>query len=445
MCNAADRIVIVNPSGDLEVASADGAHRRTIAAGDRYFHFPAWSPDGCRIASIGGNRDRTGIYIFDGADDAPGNVDEPDAGQIAYETAHNAPIYLYWSPDGAHLSFLAALNESRTLGLHVVSTNAGAMKEGVRPTLVASGRPCFWEWSPDSRRILMHVGGWEGDEAARLVLLDPFDRDARKSATAGVIKRPGSFQAPGFARDGRRRAFGQLSRKNELHLVIDGLESQRGEAPLVIPHAGVAALTWSPARDQLAFISPPEPVRTYYGPLRLLDAATGDVRVLAHDVVLAFFWSPDGRSILYFTVADAVDHLRDLLTDPARTAMDGGTFRLDVDASQAGVDDADEGERMELWLNAWIVNVDDGDPELLCTFEPVDLFVNQFLPFFDQYAKSHRIWSPGSDAIALPMMMIDADNVQREPMICAVSVARKNFGAITPVAPGIAGFWRPLR
>lgn len=47
-----------------------------------------------------------------------------------------------------------------------------------------------------------------------------------------------------------------------------------------------------------------------------------------------------------------------------------------------------------LRLNLWCVNVESGEQHLITTFEPADLFVNQFLPFFDQYALSHRIWSP---------------------------------------------------
>jgi TolB protein len=52
----------------------------------------------------------------------------------------------------------------------------------------------------------------------------------------------------------------------------------------------------------------------------------------------------------------------------------------------------------------WVVDIETGDKQLITTFEPVDIFVNQFLPFFDQYAKSHRIWSPDSNALVLPML-----------------------------------------
>jgi TolB protein len=35
---------------------------------------------------------------------------------------------------------------------------------------------------------------------------------------------------------------------------------------------------------------------------------------------------------------------------------------------------------------------------------PSPLFLAQYLPFFDQYARSHRLWSPRSDALVLPAL-----------------------------------------
>jgi TolB protein len=40
----------------------------------------------------------------------------------------------------------------------------------------------------------------------------------------------------------------------------------------------------------------------------------------------------------------------------------------------------------------------------VATFRPTDLFVNQFLPFYDQYALSHHVWSPDSRALVLPVL-----------------------------------------
>jgi TolB protein len=231
-------------------------------------------------------------------------------------------------------------------------------------------------------------------------------------------------------------------------------------------------MSWSPVRDELAFISPLEQMRTYYGPLRLMDAQSGDVRVLSEDVVLAFFWSPDGRKIAYFTVAQAAEGVRLLLPNPTEAALAGGrvlpagapvfdtadfteeeiTEALEEAAAEVEEmpDEPDDGrseqeladaDEPDLWLNLWVVDVESGEETLLSTLEPVDIFVNQFLPFFDQYAKSHRIWSPDSDALVLPVMR-PLPSGARMPKICVIP-AVPEAGRMREVADGVMAFWSP--
>jgi TolB protein len=460
-----DRIAMVNLDGELEVVSPDGQSRQRLTSGDRVFHFPAWSPDARRIAAIGGNRHKAGVFIFD---DAP-DTEAVAAVHTAYESSRNAPIYLYWSPDGEHVSFIATRADEQSMGLHITSASKSAMKEGQRPTLVATGRPCFWDWTPDGKRILLHVGGWEGNRSAQLAMIDPFGANGVNRTS---VARPGLFQSPGVASSGRYRAFGHVNRKNEMQLVIDPIADEVGEGRrrttrIALRHEGVAAMSWSPVDDQLAFISPPEQVRTYYGPLRVMDAASGDVRVLSDDVVLAFFWSPDGRKIAYFTVAQVSESIRHLLPDPVEAARDGGyrAHRSAVDDNELGeigtdeeLDalerEADSGDQTgevdsnaelddapDLWLNLWVVDVATGEDALIATFEPIDVFVNQFLPFFDQYAKSHRIWSPDSRALVLPMLRTDAER-RKVPHITVVS-ADPAGPRPHSLAQGMMAFWSP--
>src|SRR5690606_28817841 len=37
-------------------------------------------------------------------------------------------------------------------------------------------------------------------------------------------------------------------------------------------------------------------------------------------------------------------------------------------------------------------------------FRPSAAFVTQYLPFFDQYSRSHSLWAPDSSAIVLPTL-----------------------------------------
>jgi TolB protein len=440
----AGRIALINLEGDLEVIAADGTGRRQLTSGDRFFVFPAWSPDAQRIAAIGRNRLKGGVFVFDFDAFGPS---EPSPEQTVYESTRNAPIYLYWSPNSQYVSYLAMRGAERSMGLHLAAVNKSALKEGAQPQLITTGQPCFWEWTTDGTQIIAHVGGWD-ERGSRLTMINPFEHG---DAARAPIAKPGLFQAPGIAPSGRYRAFGQWSRKKDAELLVEEID---GDGRITIQHSGVAAISWSPTRDQLAFISPPGPVRTYYGPLKLVEAESGDCEIIGDDVVLAFFWSPDGDKIAYFTVAQIADAVADVLPDPGVLARDGGAqVRLytltpgpeneDVDPTpeQLSDEEAEVIETSELWLNVWVVDVHTHESSLIATFEPVDRFVNEFLPFFDQYAKSHRIWAPDSSAVVLPMMKID-DAGQRAAQICVVPVD-PTAGGVRRVGDGLMAFWSP--
>jgi TolB protein len=63
------------------------------------------------------------------------------------------------------------------------------------------------------------------------------------------------------------------------------------------------------------------------------------------------------------------------------------------------------------------------------------LFVSQVLPFFDQYALSHRLWSRDSTAIALPLTDDPA-----EPQIVVLPA---DGSPAREIAPGTIAFWSP--
>ncbi len=431
MTEHVNRIAFINLNGELETVSPAGDARRTLTYGDRFFQFPAWSPDGARIAAVGGTTERAGVFVF--ADTEANTVRMADPHTL-YESDDDAPIYLYWSPDSENLSFVTVQPNQESMGLHVVSASDSSTKANTTIGPVAIGRPCFWDWSSDSKRILLHTG-MATEPNAQLAYIDPFNP---KSGRASIAQ-PGLFQAPGIARSGRYFAFAQVDRKGELQLVIDGRVSNNR---FVVAHHGIAALSWSPARDQLAFISPTEPVRTYYGPLKLLDAASGNVRELTDDIVLAFFWSPDGRYIAYFTVANIAEQVwSNVLPNPDATAMDGGFLSQESEFSDSdGMGDGEEiEEERVLRLNLWCVDVEKEEHRLIRTFEPVDMFVNQFLPFFDQYALSHRIWSPDSTQVVLPMVDYDAED-NDVPRVFVVPML-PHGGKPRAIADGIMAFW----
>jgi TolB protein len=165
------------------------------------------------------------------------------------------------------------------------------------------------------------------------------------------------------------------------------------------PHEGVVALGWSPEHDRLAYISPEELRLSFYGPLKLIDLEDDTQRVLTDEVVFAFFWSPDGDKIAYLTLASF-----------------------------------EEGETTNIIkFDLSVVNVVNNEVSKIVQFQPSTVFIDQLMPFFDNYAQSHRIWSPTSDALVLPMI-----NGEGESQIVVVPI---DGGELRTIADGVSAFW----
>ena len=62
-------------------------------------------------------------------------------------------------------------------------------------------------------------------------------------------------------------------------------------------------------------------------------------------------------------------------------------------------------------------------------------FINQFLPYFDQYALSHRVWAPDGSSILLPLV----DSSGRDQLV----IVPPDGSAGPPPIDGESGFWSP--
>jgi Tol biopolymer transport system component len=386
-----NRIAYITAERQLATIAPDGTDQRLLTSADQLFQFPAWSPDNSRLAAIGSRPDNVGVYVI---------PDQPDSElQTLYQSDDETPFYLYWSPDSRQVTFLA--NHPSGLALHIGDVLADSSR------ILATGSPFYWDWSPAGDRIMIH-SGFAG-EGSRLALIDP-----NGEGDGDNISEPGFFQAPGFSSNGRLWAYAQVDDEDNGQLTI--FDAETGQPVKTEPHLGLVAMSWNPVSEVLAYITPGIQAPVFYGPLHLLDAATGESRVLADDLVVAFFWSPDGRYIAYFTVADTSDD-----------AVQAGLPNKAGEVSKPGSQEDDN-----IFLEIWLADTQDGSTRRLRAFEPTDLFVFQFLPFFDQYSLSHRIWSPDSRALVLPMIEDGA------PQISILPVDGREMMILVD---GIIGFW----
>jgi TolB protein len=91
--------------------------------------------------------------------------------------------------------------------------------------------------------------------------------------------------------------------------------------------------------------------------LHVVDLVSGGTTMLSDEVKVAFFWSPDGERLLV----------------------------LDLESG----DDGTASTRWEVWTGQEVRR----GP----LFSPSLQTLQEYLPFFDQYAQSISFWSPGGD------------------------------------------------
>ncbi len=416
-------IAVVSDLGVLSTMDDGGGSRVSYPAPGPVLGFPAWSPDGSQIAVIGAGASDTSIYVFDvpgaGAT-TPGatSTAKPAVGPdpvVIYRSRDRAPFYLYWKPDGRQVAFLAT--EAVGLGLRIAPADGSAPLDGSGPAaLIRQGAPLYFDWI-NAKRLLLHVDVGSNAFTGEVGL------DGKPIKPA--LKGSGIFRSAVVSHDGHDLAYVSSESDGSEKLVV---ASRDGSASHEMAVFGPAAFAFDPAGGGLASVASNEPVdpgATFpFGPLRLTDPRTGKVRTLLDGPAVAFFWSPDGRTI----AAIVPSH-------PGDTPGPAGTADIPADAVVPGSSPGTVPPVAGVTGRLAFVDVATGVERPEQVVQLNSTFVNQLLPYFDQYALSHRLWSPDSASILLPLV----DAAGRNELV-AISAAGS---AARPVTTGANGFWSP--
>ena len=394
-------IAYISGEGDLYTIQPDGNGKRKVASGELlqtiafsprsikngrdFYSWPSWSPDGSRIACFHAITEEdgqmNGFYIFDVA-----------SSQVlhSYKAPGIQPIYAYWAPNSKQLAILLGGTGAMSLGLWPTT-------DGKQPKPLAQGIPFYFDWRADAQMLLTHAGGdAEAKDGHSVSLLD-----VTNGKRTVVSHSPSAFGPPSWSHDGKWLAYGDTTKDQEKTALM--IAAPDGATPKSFgTFAARITLEWSPTQPILAVASSAFPGDPLIENLQLVDIATGKSRQLVKGNLAAYFWSPDGKRILYAT----------------------------------------RKPNSLLWM--WsVVDVEDGKIHEVADFIPSRPMLLVF-QYFDQYSLSHRLWSPDSKQFVFSGSAgadIHPAVAAQNPSVYVVDVKDKASPQV--LADGHIAFWSP--
>ncbi|MBI5669904.1 MAG: PD40 domain-containing protein [Chloroflexi bacterium] len=375
-------VYTLNLSDNTEVALTADASRTHV------YRWPTWSNDG-RLAYFMSSPQETEVRI---------SPDGQTPGEAVYAGEGEVFNYAYWSPANCVASDrcrdLAVLLSSRAAGGLFVELVRDGLETASSRT-AGEGGPFYFSWSPDGGRML-----WQRNNER----LDIFDAETNNLLETLSVT-PGMFQAPGWSPVDDRLLVGALNRDGVTTDVV--IATSEGQRVLASRLEGPVAFAWSPNGDYVAYTNRD-------GPLTVLDALTGRLIVRSSVTgVAAFFWSPDSQHIAYITLS----------TPPS-------SFSVQADGRGKVAAAVQEPTGI-----AWsVLDVNTGATRRYGAFVPTQDML-YLLVYFDQFAQSHRLWSPDS------RYLIYAEVTPADEAVISLLDTTQSNAVPFSLANGYIGIW----
>ena len=284
-------------SGNWELYTVNlyGSGLRNLTRDPAFDGFPAWSPDGRKIAFVR-HRHTDGVWIM--------SADGSDQRMLARNGGSPA-----WSFDGRRIAF-----SSGAQGIFVMNPDGSEHRRLAR---LPVGRGGFF-WSPDGRKIAFLSDAGNGDFRFALYVMNA-DGSGQRRLTQKPRGAPSGFgiaSQPAWSPDGRKIAFvsNRYGSDDIFTVNADGSALLR----LTRNPAGDGAPVWSPDGRKIAFVTNRDGT---YGVYVMNADGSGQLTLGAHTVAsqgrffdgrrslleaseVAPAWSPDGRKIAFVSNRD---------------------------------------------------------------------------------------------------------------------------------------------
>lgn len=241
-------------SSDIELVKGDV--RMNLTRTEWHEVFPAWSPDGRKIAFNAFPDRKNRIYVM--------NADGFDRVALTDGPHDRAPT---WSPDGKQIAFCRALEVNNTFNYEVFVMDAdGSNQRNLTNDPAFDGDPA---WSPDGSTIAFASN--RGDKAGfKLCLVD-----AARGGSLRVLSHSVQygFVYPAWSPDGTQLAFTNIDAKGDftIHVINrDGTSRRQLTAGGFDTYAA-----WSPDGQTITFSRYPDFARKDEGTLMIVPTSGG--------------------------------------------------------------------------------------------------------------------------------------------------------------------------
>lgn len=394
---------VVFVGGDYNIYTRDFLTGETSqltddASSNRHYQWPTWSFDGrlayfCCDLQIAND---FGSYAYVSGDGK-------QAGTEVYRGTGEAVIYAYWSPatcgDDNCLDLALLINNifENTLTIELVRDTTSV----IQINTMGIGSPFYYSWSPQGNRIITHRN------SRRVDIYDLTTGDYTQLTSTSS----GQFQAPDWSPVDDRLLYGE---RGEQINTIDLMVAEPGQpaTALVDDIRGLVSFAWSPDGQYVAY----RIATNTFGSVFVVDATTGEIVSRSENNVVAFFWSPDSQRLAYLRLPASEDEFD----------LNAGS-RIRISEAQ---------QQTPAGLTWMTLDIETGLNRTHTTFLPTQEMVYLLL-YFDQFERSHRIWSPDSTHIVYS----EIANVQ--PLLQTVNVLDVTGPGSVPITigEGVLGIW----
>jgi Tol biopolymer transport system component len=240
--------------------------------------------------------------------------------------------------------------------------------------LIEQGSPFYWAWSPDSQKLVMHVGDTQATTGAAHLSIVENQENAQR---VELKLTPGFFQAPTWSQDGQNIFYVAANDEGADNIYRMDMDTLAQYQVTDLAGVGRTYMVVSPNGEHLAYMEsdPTRPIPL--GKPYLIEADGQNWRPLTNRAVMSMYWSPDSTKLALLT-AGVEDR------EPSAAQVAPAKLGLGAPLLQPNI--------VFRW---WVYDLATETLESLVTIEPTAEFM-QTVPYFDQYHLSLTFWSPDS-------------------------------------------------